>query len=158
MAESILINGEVYDFYSTRLNIYGLPIVGYTSVDYSDKIERGEGRGASQVALASSRGKYSADKFKVTVHRTTGEEMRQHIASQSDDGRSIGNVKGTIVLQLDHPVLGVQTVTAKDCKPDVPGTGSAKEGSDPLTEDWEFYTRLIDRNGITLYDSSEVGE
>lgn len=154
--ESILINGEHYEFSSCRLDIFGMKIVGFTSVDFNDKIERGEGRGASQVALSSGRGKYSTDPFKVSLHRSTGEELRRHIAAQSKSGKSLGNVKGTIVLQYVHDELGTQTVTGKECKVNVGGTGASKEGTDPDMEAWEFYVRLLDRNGITLYESEEA--
>jgi hypothetical protein len=151
-SEAILINGDVYDFSATRLDCMGLKRVGFTSIDYGDKLERGEGRGASQVALGVSKGKYSTDPVKITFHRSSGEELRQYLASKSSNGRNLGSVKAPIVLQFIHETLGVQTITFKDCRVNVPGTGSAKEGSDPLTEDWEFYTRLIDRNGIVLYE------
>lgn len=155
--ESILINRVTYDFSSCRLNVFGLRRVGFTQMDYADKLERGEGRGASQVALASSDGKYTTDPLKITLHKTSGEELRQHIASQSRTGNSLGDVEGVVVLQFVHPRLGVQTVTCKHCKVTNPGTSSHGEGPDPLTEDWEFYVRLIDRNGITLYQSDDPG-
>lgn len=155
--EAILINEATFDFGCSRLDCFGLKRVGFTSIDYEDNLERGEGRGASMVALASSPGKYTASPCKITFHKSSGEELRQHIATQSTDGKSLGQVKGTIVLQFIHPTLGVQTVTMSGCKVNNPGTSSAKEGSDPLTEDWEFYVRLISRNGITLYESSDPG-
>lgn len=155
--EQILINGDVYDFSGTRLDAFGFKARGYTAIEYDDGMEYGEGRGASQVPLATSRGKYKAEPLKVTFHRSTGEELRQHIAGQSRTGKSLGGVKGTIVLQYIHDSLGVQTITAKGCKVQKPGTGSSKEGTDPDMEVWEFYVRLLDRNGITLYESDEAG-
>lgn len=155
--EAILINRETYDFSDARFSIFGLKRVGVTSIDYSDKLERGEARGASQVALGVSKGKYTTDPVKVTLHRSSGEELRQHIAQLSRTGRSLGGVTGTIFFQFVHETLGTQTIVCKGCKVNVAGTGSAKEGSDPLTEDWEFYTRAISRNGITLYESDDPG-
>ena len=65
--ESILINGKGYQFSACRLELFGLKRVGFTQADYGDKLEMGEGRGASQVALASSDGVYKADPLKVTL-------------------------------------------------------------------------------------------
>ncbi len=157
MQESILVNGKGYDFAACRLDCFGLKRVGFTSIDFSDKLERGEGRGASQVALAVSRGKYVTDPVKIKFHATSGDELRQHVAAQSRTGKSIGSVEGTIVLQLVDDKLGVLTYTFAKCMVNVPGTGAYAEGSELLVEDWEFYVRLIDRNGITLYESDEAG-
>lgn len=155
--ESVLANGVAYDFSCCRLDIFGMKVVGFASIDYADKLERGEGRGASQVPLAVSRGKYSADPVKISLLKTTGAELRTHLAAQSRTGNSIGQVKGTIVLQTVDDDIGVQTTTFSRCQPNVPGSGGYKEGSDPLMEDWEFYCRTIDRDGITLFESDEPG-
>lgn len=155
--EAVLINGRAYDFSSCRLEVFGEKIVGFTSIDYNDKLERGEGRGASQVLLAVTRGKYAADPVKIELHKSTGAELRAKIASQSRTGKSLGSVVGTIILQVIDDELGVQTTTMGRCQVNVPGSGSFKEGSDPLMESWEFFCRTIDRDGITLYESDEPG-
>lgn len=155
--ESVLVNGRAYDFYATRLEVFGLKLVGYSQIDFGDKIERGEARGPSQVALATTRGKYSADKFKLKLLATSGKELRAHLASKSRTGKSTGQVKGVIVLQLLDDELGVQTTTFGGCRPDVTGTASYGEGTDALMEDWEFYVRTIERDGITQYESDEPG-
>ncbi len=155
--ESILVNGKTYDHSCSRLDVFGMKVVGFTSIDYGDKIERGEARGASQVALGVTKGKYTTDPCKITLHKSSAAELRKHIAGQSRTGNSTGNVKGTIVVQFVDDELGVQTHELIDCRMNNPGTGSSKEGSDPLTEDVEFYVRLIKRNGVTLFESDEAG-
>ncbi len=155
--EAILINGRTYSFADCRLEIFGLKIVGYTQVDYDDELEIGEGRGASQVALADTKGKYKAEPFKIKAHKSTAKEVRDHIASQSRTGKSLGGVRGTIILQVIDDELGVQTVTASKCRITKPGTNSQSEGADSLMEDITFYVRTIDRDGITLYESDEPG-
>ncbi len=155
--EAILINNKTYDFSACRLEVFGLKRVGFTKADYDDSLEVGEGRGASQVPLASTKGKYKAEPFKITLHKSSGEELRKHIAGQSRTGTSLGSVRGLIILQFVDDELGVQTVTAKGCRVTKPGTSSNAEGAEALMEDWEFYVRLLDRNGITLFESDEAG-
>ena len=110
-----------------------------------------------QVALGVTKGKYTTDPTKLTLEKSTSEKLRAHIAGQSRDGKSTGNVKGTIVVQYVDDEAGVQTHELLNCKTNVDGKASHKEGSDVLTEDWEFYTRLIKRNGKTLFESDEAG-
>jgi hypothetical protein len=155
--EAILVNNRTYDFGACRLEVFGLKRVGFTKADYDDSMEFGEGRGASQVALGTGKGKYKAEPFKITLHKSSAEELRQHIAAQSRTGKSLSSVRGTIVLQVVDDELGVQTVTAKGCRVMKGGTSSNAEGAEALMEDWEFYVRLLDRNGVTLYESDEAG-
>jgi len=155
--ESILVNGKAYDHSGTKLDVFGKKYVAFTSIDYGDKLERGEARGASQVALGVTRGKYVTDPCKLTVHKSTAQEIRDDIASQSADGVSFGNVKGTIIVQYVDDEIGVQTHELVDCRLNTGGTGGSKEGSDPNTEDLEFYVRLIRRNGKTLFDANQEG-
>lgn len=155
--EAILIHERTYEFSACKLDVFGLKITGFTDVSYGDSLEIGEGRGASQVPLATSKGKYKAEAFKASIHRSTGQELRAHIAGQSQDGKSLGGVRGTIVLQYVDDLLGVQTITAKGCRVTKPGDGASKEGSDPDMEAWEFYVKTLDRNGITLFESGEPG-
>jgi hypothetical protein len=157
MSEAVLVNGKAYDHSSARLDIFGLKVVGFTSIDYNDKLERGEVRGASQVPLGTTRGKYSADPCKITVVKTTAEEIRTHLAGLSRTGNSTGSPKGTIIVQYIDDELGVQTHELIDCRLNTGGASSSKEGADPLTEDLEFYVRLIRRNGRTLFESDEQG-
>lgn len=154
--ESVLINGRAYDFTSAKLYVFGMKIVGFTSVDYGDKVERAEVRGASQVPLGTTRGKYSCDPCKITLLKSSSNELRSFLAIQAGP-RAMSDIKGTIVLQFIDASMGVQTVTLKDCQVNVPGTSSSKEGTEALTEDWEFYVRLIDRGGMTLYSKLEAG-
>ncbi len=157
MTEAVLVNGKGYDHSGTRLDCFGMKVVAFTSIDYNDKIERGEIRGASQVALGVTKGKYTTDPCKLTVIKTTAEEIRTHIAGQSRTGNSTGSPKGTIVVQYIDDDLGVQTHELIDCRLNTGGSSSSKEGSDALTEDLEFYVRLIKRNGKTLFESDEEG-
>jgi hypothetical protein len=155
--ESVLINGREYDFSACKLDVFGMKIVAFSKVTYADALEIGSQFGASQVELADTKGVYKAEAFKLTLSKSTGADLRTHIAAKSRTGNSLGGVRDTIVLQFVDDVIGVQNVIAKGCRVTNPGSGDHSKSPDPLSEEWEFKVKTLSRNGITLFESDEPG-
>jgi hypothetical protein len=56
-----LVNGYYHQFASIELDLDGDTVVGFTAIEYSDNIERGDVRGARRQRLGVTRGEYKAD-------------------------------------------------------------------------------------------------
>jgi hypothetical protein len=159
MSDALRINGNQYSWGSIAVRFGGDRYYGITSISYSDKRERVKAYGMArhQGPRGRSRGKYTPDNVKVTMWKSSAQELRAALAAASTSGESYGDVEFDIVVQYvegdgnnENPI----TVEIEGCAWAANNT-SEEEGPDPLKEELEFDCMRIRRNGLVLWDSSE---
>jgi hypothetical protein len=161
MADTVRVNGALYDQGSTELKIAGEPVYGYNAVAWSQKRTRVKGysQGKDRAPKGRTRGKYEVENLKITVYRKTASEIKKLFASRASDGQSYGNPDDVpIVFQYieDESNQAPVLVEFIDCAVASDGGNSEEDGPDMVEMEFD-YMRLdetIDGQKVTLYDAS----
>lgn len=156
----IEINGHDFSWASITIDILEKRFSGFTSIEYSDRIEAPWTYGEGGSPRTDTRGKYFCDNVKLKGFKDEIAELRAALAAQSASGAAYG---GVII-----PVLVVQYV--EDAVPGDPASvdrahkhelqrcrylvnaNTASEGTDPLQEEIELSCKKIRRNGLYLWE------
>lgn len=158
MSDPILINGNAHSWASLKLQVGdGNPIYGWTAITFADKRERtlGWSQGRHHAPTRRSRGKYQPDPVKLTGYASAIQQLREDLAALSPDGLSYGDVEFQGFLSYFE---------AQEKQIDVVfhrlawGGNSANptEGPELLMDEIELSVFYITRNGLALFDNSEV--
>ena len=157
MADPIRVNGNQLSWGSIRCIIDGDSFTGFTAISYSDKRERVKayGMGRHHAPRGRSAGKYSTEAVKLTGWKGSVAALRQQLALRAADQTSYGNVEFTISVIYSEPTEPNVDVLITGCVISTEAS-SEEESADPLKEDIEIDCLAIRRNGLTLFDSTEL--
>lgn len=149
------VNGNIVSWPDVVTKMDGKRINGITGLTYADKRERVKayGQGRHYKPRGRTRGKYSTDNPKLTLHKDTAEQIRKYLATKAEDGISYGNVEVEFSIQWVTDSGDPMHVQLQRCCI-VSDSTSADESADPHMDELELDTMGIIRNGRTLYDSS----
>lgn len=155
--DKVNINGNLFDFGSQELTFDNDVIVGYTSVSYSGEKRtrtKGYGAGRSRKPRGRSGGKYEPPAVKIKFYLDSWAKVMAWAAARSPDGKSYGNVEFPAMLQFVEPGLDTHVVKfERMCIVEVGGEG--EENPDPNMIEIGFDVMSVERDGLTLYDSSQ---
>jgi hypothetical protein len=156
MADSIIVNGNQYNWGSLIAKIAGEPYSGFTAITYADKRERvkGYGMGRHQAPRGRSGGKYTIENPKITGPVDSMIALRAALAARSRDKVSYGNVAFEWVLQYVENDMIPMHVVLERCVV-VGFSANHSEGPDNLLEECELDCMLIRRNGLVLFDQTK---
>lgn len=162
MADQVRINGNTHSWSSIVAKVEGERFYGFTSVSFGDKRERvkGYGMGRHHAPRSRSAGKYSTDPVKLVGPKSTMQALRASLAARAADGKSYGDTEFELTVQYVEPsntIPGGETpihVILQRCVITA-NISSDEEGPDPLKEEVEIDCMAIQRNGLTLFDSSQ---
>ncbi len=157
MSDSIRVNGNQLSWGSIRLILDNQPYSGFTGISYGDKRERVKayGMGRHHAPRGRSSGKYSTESVKLTGWRSSVAIFRSALAARATDQKSYGSVEFMITVLYSEPSEPNIDVQILGCVW-IGGTASDEESPDPLKEEVEIDCMSILRNGLTLFDSSEL--
>lgn len=157
MADQIRVNGNQLSWGSIRLVLDTETFTGFTGIAYADKRERVKawGMGRHQAPRGRSSGKYTPDPVKLTGWKDSIQAFIAGLAQRAPDGSSYGNVEFTISVLYSKPPLPPTQVLITGCVI-VGQSSSEEEGADPLKEELEIDCMAIRRNGLTLFDNTEL--
>lgn len=157
MSDPITVNNNQYSWGSITFKLDGELYRGFTAINYADKRERvmAYGMGRHQAPRGLSRGKYSADNVKVSGWKKSVQLLREALARKATGGRSYGDVEFQGLVSYFEEDEGEMNVTLERLAWAANNAGD-EEGSDPLKEDFELSCMYISRNGLVLFDQSQV--
>ena len=157
MADAIRVNNNQLSWGSIRLTCDTELFTGFTGISYADKRERVKawGMGRHQAPRGRSSGKYSTDPVKLTGWKDAIQSLIEGLAKRAADQRSYGNVEFTISVIYSEPPHPPTSVLITGCVI-IEQSASEEESADPLKEELEIDCMAIRRNGLTLFDSSEL--
>ena len=139
MADYPLVNGKRYDFSSIVLQLPERKILGFKEINYSQKLEPGEVRGAHAQLLGRTRGNYTGE-GSMTLYRQEADELRQALGD--------GYMEKEFDITVTYADDGQPTVTdiLKACRI-VGEDASHSQGQDPLVEKFDLSVLSIKKNG-----------
>ena len=157
MADAIRVNGNQLSWGSIRLVLDIETFTGFTAISYADKRERVKawGMGRHQAPRGRSSGKYTPDPVKLTGWKDSVQAFIAGLAQRAPDQTSYGNVEFTISVLYSELPLPPTQVLITGCVI-VGQSSSEEEGADPLKEELEIDCMAIRRNGLTLFDNTEL--
>lgn len=142
-----LINGVRYDHSSLDIKIAAVSFFGIKSIDYSDTLEPGEGRGTGPQIVIRTRGNYSAQ-ASMEVWRAEYDAFALQI-SQSAPGTGLYEIAWPLDIHY-QPEGGLAMVTDNivGCRIKTPSHNSSAGGTDPLAVKVDLHVMYIIKNGI----------
>lgn len=157
MSDNARINGVQISWSSVKLKIEGVPYFGITGIEYGDAVEQAYayGIGRHHAPRGKTAGKYTPDPLVLTVWKSTGAAIREDIHTRAA-GRGLARVPSTIIIQYIEGSDDVITIEASQCTL-VKVEESAEEGTDALSEKLTFMPMRILRDGVAMYDTTDVG-
>jgi hypothetical protein len=157
MTDPARVNGNLYSWPSITCVVDGEVITGFTEITFGDKRERvqGYGLGSHYGPLGRSAGKYSTEEISLKGYKHATAALRERLALKSADGRSYGSVEFQIEVYYTEQDLGSHDVRITGCV--IVGENSSNtESSDPLQDELKIQAMYIYRDGLTLFDSSQI--
>jgi hypothetical protein len=156
-SDPIIVNGNQISWGSIVLKLNSERFTGFTAISFSDKRERVKayGMGRSHAPRGRSRGKYTVEPVKLTGWKESVQIFRQALASLAPDGASYGDVEFQCLVQYIEPSEAEIDIEIDRCVW-MTNTSSDEENPDPLKEEVEFDAMLIRRNGLVLFDQTEL--
>jgi hypothetical protein len=157
MPDIVRINGTVLSWNSTLHKLDNEPYEGIVEFNLEQKRERKVVYAAKQngTPLGDTAGKYSVSAASMKMLRDTAFAFKQHLAQQSANQRSYGDIPFTYLLQIDEPTAdGVPLkVLVTNCK--IVGEKEAHaEGTDELVTEFELGGAMIATvNDLTLWSA-----
>ena len=157
MPDPIRVNQNQLSWGSIRVTIDGDVFTGFSGISYADKRERVKayGMGKHQAPRGRSSGKYSTEPVKLTGWKGSIQILLIQLAARSPDQRSYGNTEFVISVIYSEPAEPNVDVEITGCVI-VGVSASDEESADPLKEELEIDCMAIRRNGLTLFDSTEL--
>lgn len=157
MSDVIRVNGNQLSWGSIKCTIDTEPFTGFTGISYGDKRERVKawGMGRHQAPRGRSSGKYQPEPVKLTGWKDSVQALISGLALRAPDQRSYGNVEFMITVIYSEPPTEPMSVLITGCVI-VGQTVSDEESADPLKEELEIDCMAIRRNGLTLFDSTDL--
>lgn len=159
MSDSIIrIQGKAFDHSCVRAKIAGRKYLGIKSIKYDQKRTRGKVPilGGEQVPLSMTRGFYEMGQITVTMLRRSAQDLRDHIASKSADGKSYGDPLFPMSVQYVGPGIPAVQDDFFSCAITGDGGGTESGSADPLYEDVVLDCLKMKRNGKTLFASKST--
>jgi hypothetical protein len=157
MSDPIVVNGNQYSWGSITFKLDNVLYTGFTSIQYADKRERvmAYGMGRHQAPRGRSRGKYAAENTKVAGWKKSVQLLRAALAARATGGKSYGDVEFQGLVCYFEEDEGEMNVTLERLTW-AANNAADEESADPLKEDFELSTMYIARNGLVLFDQSQV--
>src|SRR5262245_19893939 len=133
--DPVKVNGNVFEWGSIRVRIFGAEIVGLLEIGYSQKRNRQAvyGTGKHRAPIGKTRGKYVVENGKLVLFKHTAQAMREYLAQRAPDKKSYGDTNFNVIAEyIDY---GMQSITEEllDCNV-VSESDAHSEGDDPLKE------------------------
>lgn len=160
--QGVRVNGNAYSWGSIALTIDDLRYFQFSEVSFADKRERSKffGMSKSQGATARSRGKYTTEPVKLKGLKEECDSLRSALSAANPNGTaSYGDTEFNIYVEysetLPDGTVKVTDVEIMSCYY-VGTTNSETEGPDVLVEEIEIDCMRIMRNGLPLYDDSDL--
>lgn len=156
MSDSIVrIQGLAFDGSCVRVMIAGRKYYGIKSIKYDQKRNRSNVSilGPEQAPVGMTRGFYEMGQVTIAMLRRTAQDLRDHIASKSSNGRSYGDPK--FHLSVQYVAVGIPAVIDEffGCAITGDGGGADIPSADPLYEDVVMNCLKMQRGGKTLFAS-----
>lgn len=155
--DPIRVNQNQLSWGSIRCIIDGNPITGFTAISFADKRERVKayGMGRHHAPRGRSAGKYTTETVKLTGWKSSVQNLIAQLAERAPDQASYGNVEFTIMVIYSEPSEPNIDVMITGCV--ITSQSAAdEESADPLKEELEIDCMAIRRNGLTLWDNTEL--
>lgn len=152
MADTIQINGVVYDYGDITCKVNGVRFYGIKSIKYGDKRERAKATGLTKDRrpLGVTKGKYTADDGAISIYKKSFQDLCDQLAIQSQNLLSYGDAIFPITFIYSDPRLGVIVDALRDCWI-AAADGGGEDNADPLAIELGLGCSYILRNGKTLY-------
>jgi hypothetical protein len=156
-SDPIIVNGNQISWGSIVLKLDAERFTGFTGISFSDKRERVKayGMGRSHAPRGRSRGKYTVEPVKLTGWKESVQIFREALAARAPDQQSYGDIEFQILVQYIEPSEREIDVEIDRCVW-MSNSSSDEENPDPLKEEVEFDAMLIRRNGLVLFDQTEL--
>lgn len=151
MSDAKRINGNDYSHASIKVTVADESFYGFSKIAYADKRPRGKGYGTGGNPRRRTAGRYETDPVTITGPRSSIDELRNKLASQSSDGVSFGDVSFQIEVQYIEDALGVVTDQIQDCVFVGQALSSEETSTDPTAIDVEIDCMRIVWDGKKLY-------
>jgi hypothetical protein len=153
---SAIVDGSCYSKASIRF-IFVDEVVEFTGeYAFSEKLEKAFGYGTNKsfAPIKQSPGKYVPGGLKVKGFSGGAQKMREKIAALTEDSKSYGTVKFPVMIQMvdsnESPIdIGFEGVSWEE------NANTINDSPDPLQDEMNYSFMRMNRNGLTLYDSSE---
>jgi len=157
MSDPIIVNGNQISWGSIVLKLDQERFTGFTAISFGDKRERVKayGMGRAHAPRGRSRGKYTIEPVKLTGWKESVQIFRQALANKAPDLQSYGDIEFQIMVQYIEPSEAEIDIEIERCVW-MTNTSNDEENPDPLKEEVEFDAMLIRRNGLLLFDNSEL--
>lgn len=155
MGDSLRVNGVQYGWDSLIFKIDGDRYNGLKAIEYGDAVEKALqwGMGKSHAPRSRTRGKYTPEPIALTVFSDTAKSIRNYLAQRAN-GTGIAQVEVPIVIQAAE-AQGVITVEFERCTL-VSNKNSHDESPEALEEKLEFLPMNILRDGVALFDTTQL--
>lgn len=157
MADTQRINGFVPSWGDIYLKIDSERYYGIAEIAYGDTRVRSKlyGMARHHAPRGRTSGKYEVDETTMKMDLPAAGALRTALAAKAADGKSYGSVTFEVVVQYEDSQGTVRTDTLHECCITKMAV-SHSEGPDALMEDAALDVMSIDRDGLTLYDKTEV--
>ena len=157
MADTQRINGFVPSWGDIYVKVDSERYYGIGEIAYGDTRVRSKlyGMARHHAPRGRTSGKYEVDEATMKMDLLAAGALREALASKAADGKSYGSVIFEVVVQYEDSQGNVRTDTLAECCITKMAV-SHSEGPDALMEDVSMDVMSIDRDGLTLYDKTEV--
>lgn len=161
--ESIRIGGQQYSWNSTLSRVDGVPRRGFTSIDWTDKLDVETIYSQTQdgVPIGDTAGQYAAELSGKMLWEYF-EQLKSYLAFDAPGDPpgirgpqgTVGQTKFKFQLSASEPIDPGATpimLTANNCRL-IEQKGGVAKGQAGLEIDFKFWVRTLSINGVTLYD------
>lgn len=157
MSDLQSVNGNSVSWGSLVCKVRDERYYRFTDISFSDKRERvkGYGMGRHHAPILRSRGKYTVENLKISGWTAAVQALRAGLAAAAPGGKSYGDVEFEVLLSYFEPDDTQIDVVFSRCVWAANSVGHS-ESPDPLKEEFELDCMYISRNGLVLFDQSDV--
>jgi len=149
------VNGQQYNWNSTKTLILGVPVPGVIEVNYGEKLDVETVRSQTQdgVAIGSTGGEYSVEGFQIKMLAEHAAALFAMLAAVPPFIGSIGRTEFPFHLTASEPLLvgALPIVTDAPVCRIVGRRRSHAKGIEALVTEIDVWAQSLTENGVSLY-------